>query len=260
MDPLALQFPTATIQAKTSAIYDAIQKQSQNITQPNFEVISGRDVELLFNLYDQHFFIGWMNKTVQQRSGHPLHCRVSSRMTRAGGKTTHRKAHHTKDTRIIDYEIAISSRLLFLSFEDLQRPIRIGGLACRNRLEAFQRIMEHEIIHLVEFLAWDATNCSQPRFKALIRNIFGHTEVHHDLITPAEDAAARHSVTIGSLVQFTFDGEKFTGRINRINQRATVLVKSKDGQRYSDGKRYVKYYVPINQLSPVSAPETKDSK
>ena len=40
---------------------------------------------------------------------------------------------------------------------------------------------------------------------------------------------------------------------NDRNRRATVLVESKEGQRYSDGKRYAKYYVPLNCLTATEA-------
>jgi hypothetical protein len=41
------------------------------------------------------------------------------------------------------------------------------------------------------------------------------------------------------------------GRINRINSRATVLVESDQGTLYGDGKRYLKYYVPLALLRKV---------
>ena len=34
----------------------------------------------------------------------------------------------------------------------------------------------------------------------------------------------------------------------RITRRATVLVESPEGQHYSDGKRYQKFYVPLDML------------
>lgn len=249
MDPLTLHYDPAAITAKTHAIHQAMLAQSQNIRDPNFEVIAGRDVAVLFNLYDKQFFNGWLAETEAASSPQPMRFRVSSRMTKAGGKTTRSRLKQTgRDQRDL-YEIAVAAHLLFLSFEDIARPIRIGGLECLNRLEALQRIMEHEIIHLVELLEWGESSCSQPRFKTLIQNIFGHTEVRHDLITPAEDAAVRHQVVVGSTVRFEHEGRPLTGRVNRINQRATVLVESKEGQRYSDGKRYAKYYVPLNCLA-----------
>ena len=38
---------------------------------------------------------------------------------------------------------------------------------------------------------------------------------------------------------------------NRVTRRATVLVPADDGERFSDGNRYRKYYVPVNMLEPI---------
>lgn len=240
------QLDQAEIRSRRTAIAAALYQRSANIHAPDFEVIAGKDVELLFELYDHAFFGGWLADQVEQKSPQPLRCRVSSRMTRAGGKTTRWRA---EGSRQYTYEIAVAARLLFLSFGEVDRPIRIGGQVCQSRLDALQRIIEHEIIHLIELLEWGESSCKQARFKQLIGNIFGHTESHHELITPAEDAAVRHQVVVGSMVRFQFEGRQLSGRVNRINRRATVLVESKDGQQYSDGKRYQKYYVPLDQLS-----------
>jgi hypothetical protein len=255
VDIVALNHDADTTAKKTQAIAAELCRRSEHVREPNFDAIAGKDVGLLFELYDREFFGGWLAEQVEQKSPQPLRCRVSSRMTRAGGKTTRWRAQGGQQH---SYEIAIAARLLFLSFGDVNRPIRIGGHVCESRLDALQRIMEHEIIHLIELLEWGESSCKQPRFKQLIGNIFGHTESHHELITPTEDAAVRHQVMVGAMVGFEFKGRQLQGRVNRINRRATVLVESKDGQRYSDGKRYEKYYVPLDQLRSIPASEVTD--
>ena len=149
---------------------------------------------------------------------------------------------------LVDYEITIASRLLLMTFGDIQRPVRIGGLLCQNRLEALQRVMEHEVVHLAELLTWNSSSCKQPRFMTLVGNIFGHTDVRHELVTPHEDASVHHDLCVGSVAEFKMNGMKLTGTINRIHRRATVLVESTDGESYSDGRRYQKYYVPLPSL------------
>jgi hypothetical protein len=39
--------------------------------------------------------------------------------------------------------------------------------------------------------------------------------------------------------------------VRRITRRATVLVESPHGPLYSDGRRYLIFYVPLDLLSPV---------
>ena len=174
--------------------------------------------------------------------------RDSSRMTRAGGKTIRheRRGHDGKKT--ISYEISVASRLLFLTFGDVDRPVTIGGMICKNRFEALQRIMEHEIIHLIEFLEWSESSCNQTRFKQLVCNIFGHRDVRHDLVVPEEHAAHEHDVHVGAMAAFDFKGQRLIGRVNRINRRATILVEHPKGHCYSDGKCYQRFYVSLRHL------------
>ena len=80
------------------------------------------------------------------------------------------------------------------------------------------------------------------------RNIFGHGASTHDLVTPAERAVMKFDLRIGDAVRFEFEGRAMQGVVNRVNRRATVLVESPKGVRYTNGKRYEKFYIPLGML------------
>ena len=105
----------------------------------------------------------------------------------------------------------------------------VGGLVCRDRLESLQRIFEHELLHLAEFLGWGRSNCRADNFHALSRRIFAHEGAFHDLITPREQARAAFNIHVGDRVSFELDGARHVGRVNRITRRATVLVENPRG-------------------------------
>ena len=174
-------------------------------------------------------------------------------MTRAGGKTTLYRRRIPGGQVQAHYEIAVASRMLFMTFKDVQRPVVVCGLTCTNRLEALQRILEHEIIHLAELVTYGKSGCGGRRFKELAAGIFGHAGTKHALVTPMEHAAAQHGIRVGSLVCFDFEGRRLVGRVNRAHSRATVLVEDAKGLPYSDGKKYQKFYVPFGMLSAASA-------
>lgn len=215
---------------------------------PNFIRISVADLLLLYRLYDQLFFAGALQPLVMEKTGRPLALKVSGAMTSSGGRTLrirHRDRGGINHTR---YEIAISARLLFNSFKDNDRPIHVSGQLCADRLDAMMRIMEHELVHLIEMLIFGDSSCKRTRFLTIADRLFGHSHTHHRLITPRERAAAEHQLQVGDEVEFTFEGKTLRGRLNRITTRATVLVPDEGGQRYTDGKHYSRYYVPLGRL------------
>lgn len=236
-----------TIAAKTAMVHAEVLGKSRYITAANFKQVHPNDLQLLFDIYDDQFFQGQIRRELGDT---PLHFRLSKRMTSSGGKTASYRRRGDPGSRW--FEITASTALLFQCFagED-HRPIVCSGITCRDRLDALQRVMEHEITHLIEMLLWEDSSCRKPRFHSVTRRFFGHTENNHKLITPREHALVKFGVQPGSRVRFRFDGAEHTGVVNRINKRATVLVEDADGERYSDGKKYMKYYIPVQMLEVV---------
>ncbi|MFX0115094.1 MAG: SprT-like family protein [Candidatus Hodarchaeota archaeon] len=243
------------VAAKTRRIHEIVIHDSETITQGNFTKIAIADLERLFKLYDNVFFSGLLHKWFHEEK-RSISFRLSKRMTRAGGKTTCTRKHSQgKDNpkQVEVYEIAISTPLLFQTFKDVKRAIKVNGIECQDRLEALQRIFEHELIHLLEMLAWRKSSCAASNFKSLAAKIFAHTEVTHQLVTQYERARINFGIGVGEKVTFEYKGKQLGGFVNRITKRATVLVENKKGMRYSDGKRYVKYYIPLSDLKKVSS-------
>lgn len=223
---------------------------SKVIERENFTRIAQSDLGRMLEAYDELFFD---RNCLDLAKKFGLSCRLSSRMTRAGGKTTRtsftdRFGRAEKTT----YEIALSTSLLFQTFRDDQRTVRVCGVACTNRLQAMQRIVEHELIHLAEMLVWIDSDCAKGRFQNITYRLFGHTEHRHELVTQHERAKNEFNIRLGDRVLFRVDNEQKLGRVNRITRRATVLVESTKGQLFTDGKRYERYYVPLNALRKVN--------
>lgn len=232
--------------ARTKRIHAAVLSDSKWVDHPNFTRIHPADLEMLFTQYDHHFFQGQIKDTLGDT---PLHFSLSKRMTSSGGKTAFYKDRQSGN---LWFEIGVSTTILFQCFtDDDHRPITASGITCRDRLDALQRVMEHEITHLIEMLLWDRSSCAKPRFHSITLRFFGHTENKHQLITPREKAIAKYGIRSGMKVRFRFDGVEHTGVVNRINKRVTVLVENLSGQPYSDGKRYSKFYVPVQMLEAV---------
>lgn len=237
------------VAARTSRIHAAILSKSRHIRAANFHRISTSDLELLFAEYDSAFFGGQIAHAL---AGIPLHFGLSKRMTSSGGKTARYTDRRSGQKH---YEISVSTTILYGCFhEDDHRPVIACGITCKNRLDALQRVMEHELVHLVEMILWTRSSCAQARFHSITRRIFGHTENVHQLITPRERAIVKFGIRPGMTVRFRCDGVQYTGIVNRISKRATVLVEDDRGLQYTNGKHYAKFYVPVQCLQAVESP------
>jgi hypothetical protein len=247
----ALLYSADEVESRARRIYVSMLSQSPQIRAGNFTVIGTDDLQRLFGWYDSAFFRGRLGEMLQEDGAHPMAFRLSRRLVRAAGQTIRNVRRVTRDGKPAvksDYEITVSTTLLYNTFKNVERPVTVGGLVCRDRLESLQRIFEHELLHLAEFLGWGRSNCRAENFNALSRRIFAHEAAFHDLITPREQASVAFDIRVGDRVSFEVDGARQIGRVNRITRRATVLVENPSGRIFSDGKHYLTFYVPLPLL------------
>ena len=171
---------------RNKVIRDSMLDKSQTMKDVNFRSTTAADLRSMAELYDELFFEGTCLALAKQ---YGLSFRWSSRMTKAGGKTTR---FISRPIRLLPakthYEIALSSPLIFQTFQESERDIRVCGCICENRLQAMQRIVEHETIHLAEMLVWVDSDCAAGRFQSIAQRFFGHTEHRHELVTQRERA------------------------------------------------------------------------
>ena len=119
---------------------------------------------------------------------------------------------------------------MFQTFHDVQRPVRVNGLLCRDRVEALQRVFEHELVHLLEMLIWFDPVARRRGSGDWPGAISATPPPEHDLITQGERASNRFGLRLGDRVTFVFEGVRRVGVVNRITRRATILVESAAGR------------------------------
>ncbi|MDA8563283.1 hypothetical protein N9L06_02405 [Mariniblastus sp.] len=231
---------------RCKTVFDHVLNNSHCIASPDFQTVSPADLGLLFQATDELFFEGLVGKICERVAAKPLAFRLSTRMTSTGGMTTMQKSAATGG-RKFEFEIAVATTPLFETFRTAGAA-SVGGVKCDNRLQALQRIMEHEMVHLIELLMTDDSNCSAEPFRRIVRNFFGHTQSKHQLLTPSDTARNRFGISPGDRVRFKCGQKTLYGVLHRVTKRATVLVKDGNGTPYDDGCKYSKYYVPLKLL------------
>ncbi|PKM81022.1 MAG: hypothetical protein CVU89_10765 [Firmicutes bacterium HGW-Firmicutes-14] len=217
---------------------------SPNIDSGDIRAISPVDLQLLFQLYDKIFFDNWFKTKFRGKFKFSL----SRRMTRSAGHTKCPKNKDRIKPEDLTIEIRISIDFLF-HYDLVEGNKAVGGIATSNSLEALQLVFEHELCHAIEYICFGKSNCSKDRFKSIVGNLFGHTGEFHSLPTNMQIASQKMGLKPGDAVSFPFKGNKLHGTLYRINKRAVVMVKDKQGT-FSDkqGNRYAKYYVPLEVL------------
>ncbi len=242
MHPSELSFSAPEIIKRTRRINHEARTGIANFHQGNFEQFGAQDIRQLFELYDRHFFDNYFAKEYSGK----IFFKLSMNLTKTGGKVTSRKNSDY-------YIITLSAFLLYKTFKREKRDILVNGIVCKDRLEAAMRILEHEIVHLIELITYKQSSCKQARFREMAHRLFLHTETTHQLVTQKEAACRDFHLHIGDMVEFEFEGENCRGVMSGIRKRATVMVGDKKGDYKDDkGNKYKKYYVPLQVLKPVS--------
>jgi len=240
-DLLEIEYTREDVLERTRTIHGKVLESSEHVKRGNYDSISIGDLHLMFGMYDELFFGKYFEKVHEGKVGF----RLSKRMTRSAGKLQW-------NTVSGDAVISLGTTLLFQSFTNQSREITVNGIVCHDRLEATMRVLEHELIHLVEEVVVGSSSCSGPLFRRLALNIFGHTDVRHGLVTGYEIARDTFDLQVGDRCSFEHGGERYTGIIHRITKRATVFVEQEGGNYVgSGGTRYVKFYVPLAGLERV---------
>jgi hypothetical protein len=120
-DLLSLHNSPEQITAQTTTIHEAILRESDDLKQPNLESIGEDYLARLFDLYDQAFFGGQLAHAVKEKTGLPILFRLSSTMTKAVGRTTLGRWWMPGGEVRTRYEIAVASRMLFMTFKQADR-------------------------------------------------------------------------------------------------------------------------------------------
>jgi len=246
-DILVIRYNDEGIIKRRKQVANLFIQQSVNVKSPDIKEISDQDLRILFELYDEVFFQDWFAGSFQGT----LRFSLSRRMTRSAGITScPRNIDPAKpSTLLIKVKISID----FIShYGSIEGANSVAGIAAENSLEALQLILEHELIHVIEFIHFGRSSCKGKRFKVIAHNLFGHTASYHQLPTHQEIARQKLGVVPGDRISFEFEGRHLDGIVHKINKRATVMVADRGGSFVDKkGKRYTKYYVPLSIINKI---------
>lgn len=239
-----LKYDKQEIIRKRNIIRNKFMVKSKNVSSGDIQCMSNQDLKILFDLYDEEFFLNYFSKNFKGS----LKFSLSTRMTSAAGKTIYsRKLKQLQETEE-NYEIRMGIKFFFQYYK-VERDKIVSGINTLDSLEAFQIVFEHELCHLLELHIYKESSCKKLRFKTMVNRIFGHTEVSHQLPSQKEIVSQNYGLKIGQKVSFVNEGKKYNGFIYKINKKATVMVVDKKGTyRDGQGNTYSKWFVSFGKL------------
>lgn len=239
-----IKYDENTIIQKRIQVREQLFSTSKNIKNGNIEVISEKDLQLLFNLYDTIFLESYFSLNFKGI----LKFKLSHQMTKSAGITRTPRNIAVIPPEKQQFEIKISLDFLFDYYKSM-REKSVGGIITNDPIDVLMLVFEHEICHVIEFHIYKKSSCKKIRFKTIANNIFGHKESYHKLTTNSELTFLNYGLKANDKVGFEYEGKLLKGIIYRINKRAIVMTEDKKGTYTNNfGKRFSKYYVPINEI------------
>ena len=188
-----------------------------------------KDVETVFQVIDEVY----LNNFFKQNYLNQFCFKTSNRMTASGA--------NIRTSNMCEFTITVSNVILGKAYNQIENlPKTVNGLDCVDRLSALVRVVEHEIGHAIEFINYGKSGHGR-RFKDLVNNTFGHTDVCHALKREGPVSTIEQNLSAGDEVKFNHNNQTYQGKITRITKRATIHIKNR------------KWYVPLDCLIKVVA-------
>jgi hypothetical protein len=149
-------------------VYETFKRFANSVTEMTIS-----DLHDFFNLYDQLCFKGDLSRYLgQEKFGFEFRTTGEPTFTTTG--------ICLPSNKVCDYTITIPIHF----FEKVKGPTNIAGDICNDQLECLQRVIEHEMVHLVIFMFCGdryITDQHGELFMKMVKDLFGHTDYKHYL-------------------------------------------------------------------------------
>jgi hypothetical protein len=203
--------------------------------------INSQTLKQVYEFYDSEMFSLLLDKLVIWKSGNGMLFELSNRARKKAGHFESRKGV---------FKIKLQAQPIL----NCVPGGSASGLHCSTPIEGFIITVEHEVAHAIQRCIWQGSKPHGKEFKRVSFNIFGHTDIHHDLdgkaamqkeeqkrlMRTGETQVTKHGnisqpsltnrdVKVGQRYIITMkDGRAITGTITKIN-RVKVLMEMEDG-------------------------------
>ncbi len=271
-DRFKLKIMNVNMYKKRKIAYTQILKDVFD-NKPNRKIHTA-DLKKIFKIYDDVYFNGFIGKTIKDK-GYKFTLEMSGRLTSSAGNCF---CSSLSGKCNCEYKIKLSKKIfndvIFQTDDDKRKA---NGIICINRLDCLLLTFEHELVHLITYMFYNKGG-HDDLFKGIVKNLFGQTDIRHDLFQELEGDVPEMDYTkvrVGDYVTFIgrkrHTKERYTieGKVIKVNP-VKFKVKSNDGTSWNVRKTSIKSHTKkkkekspiITELSPstikISKPITID--
>nr|QBK88727.1 MAG: SprT-like family protein [Mimivirus LCMiAC01] len=222
----------------------------------NFTVFKSKHVKKTFKILDKIYFKRKISKYIKDFNI-DLKFVVSGKLTKTAGVCKYK--YLTSGEK--KYTIGISSVILNSLFTKGEKSLKINGLPCKNRLECFLSIFEHELTHLIIFLfcpeLGEKKGGHTSTFMKIVNNLYGHTEYKHMLLCgdyetmKGDIEKIKTNIEIGDyVISKKINNKVYEGLATRINPKSITIL-------LENGKKFNIYYPAIDKIQKKKGVEKK---
>jgi hypothetical protein len=234
---------------KKKKVYDYLLKNV--IKNANFKSLKPTQLKETYLILDKVYFEGEINKYLQKNCDIELDFKTSGRLKTTAGKCNWRYDFRDDDIKF-RYKIEISSPIIYSLFDKGEKSLKINGLNCTNKLECYINLFEHELTHLVIFLFCPELGKGMGGhtqvFRAIVKNLFGHTEYKHYLlygnIEQVEKDAEEAKINVeidDHIITKPIGGKILSGIVKKVNPKSVRIL-------LDSGKLFNIYYFAIAKI------------
>ena len=233
---LSFSYTSETVSAYRKQILSELKTRDPDFMSIPVRRLRTTTLPYLLKRYDELFLDHFLEQTYGKR----LTSSLSGRLTISAGKFIYPKRMTSSPSGEIRMSIDFLSRLR-------NEEYHLNGLTTHGPQESFLVVLEHEIVHAIEYGITGNTGHSSI-FQSIAWNLFKHTETTHNLPTRATDAA-KIGLVVGKSVSFDYKGKRLTGTVSYVGKTVSVMVPDSKGS-YVDrfGRHYSKYRCAYSNL------------
>jgi hypothetical protein len=211
------------------------------IRDKNFDKLTATQLEKTYMILDKVYFNGKIGEYLYDNCNMALNFKTSGRLKSTAGMCKYKYKYKGGKIKYY-YTIEISSPIVYSMFNKGEKSLKINGLSCKNRLECYINLFEHELTHLIIFLfcpeMGEGMGGHTRVFRDIVHNLFGHTEYKHYLLEGDLEEMEKRieetkiNVEIGDYITSKKIGAKiYKGTVVKVNPKG-VTIESDNGKKW----------------------------